>query len=180
MVNLRFRYMKKVFFAIIAILVSGAAVSAGDKQFAGSYRSSILDKESYVYSDASKAYVWVSGGKKVDRIQFVISRYAIGEFNAALESAGVQFAQYCASDGSAAVPVSADFPAITVRWRGTSWNTVRKHFPYPYLTRTPDGTPVLLFAGKLRKGRSEKEYVLVFSSLDEIGEFTTLLSKLKK
>ena len=172
--------MKKAITAILALALLSAAAPAAEKELAGSYRSSVLDREFYIYNTSSDAFVWVAGGKSVDRVQLVIGRRSLEDFCFALRAAGGAYASYVQSGEGSLKSAGVDFPAVTVRWRDTRWNVVRNHFLYPYMTHTPDGTPVLLFAGKLRKGKAEKEYILVFSSLTEIEEFVSVLEKLEK
>ena len=171
--------MKKIL-AVAALLLTCLGLFAGNNKVAGGYHSSILDKDFYVFYKGNRAMIYVAGAKSVDRIQFVLKRTDIREFNEALTEAEKIYAIYHedpARTGTELVDVV--FPQITVRWRDLRWHAVRKHCLVPYCSRTPDGQPVLLFGNTLRSGKLTKSYTLVFANIEEMEEFKRLLDKIK-
>lgn len=176
---MRILSLKKIIL-VMAMLLAGIGCQAANS-LAGSYYSSILGREFYVFYNGMNAMVYVAGPKKIDRVQFVIKRADIREFNSAMTAAEEAYMAYRDSDTTETVPADAMFPPIQVRWRTTKWHGRRNHHLVPYLSRLADGTPVLLFGNKITSADGmEKEYSLAFANLQEVEEFKALLDPLKR
>lgn len=165
---------------VMAMLLAGIGCQAANS-LAGSYYSSILGREFYVFYNGMKVMVYVAGPKKIDRVQFVINRADIRDFNNAMTTAEEAYVAYSGSNTAETVPADALFPPIQVRWRTTKWHGRKNHHLVPYLTRLEDGTPVLLFGNRITSTDGmEKEYGLAFASLQEVEEFKALLDPYKR
>jgi len=172
--------MKKIL-AVMALMLMCLGLYAGNNKVAGGYHSSVLNKDFYVFYKGNRAMIYVAGAKNVDRIQIVLKRSDIREFNEALTKAESFYAEYHEDPARTGTElVDATFPMVTMRWRDLKWHRVRKHCLVPYCTRTPDGSPVMVFGNTLYADGLSKSYTLVFANIEEMEEFKQLLDKIKR
>lgn len=165
---------------LLALALALPATAAGSK-LAGSYHSSLLDKDFYVFHKGGKVMVYVAGAKQVDRIQLVIDKGDIKHFNRELTKMERAFADYKDNPQmSGTKRLDASFPPVQVRWRDLKWRRVHKHFLVPYGTCMPDGQKVISIGGKLKSGKNAKSYCLSFASIEEVEEFKIVLEKARR
>lgn len=172
--------MRRILVAFLAAVLLALPAAASAPKLAGSYNSSLLEREFYVFHDGGKIMIYVAGAKHVDRIQFVLRKCDVRRFNKELTRMENAFADY--KDNrmvSETRRLDTSFPPVQVRWRDLRWNGVGKHYLVPYGTQLPDGRKVITIGGQLRSGKSVKTYCLSFANIEEVEEFKAVLLKAK-